>query len=88
MKTQNSPVHYGDDDYNTIPLKHFPYHTLAEAADRLDVRKQRLSRVLRILQIPIHKIGTLVLLDKAAMDRLKEALKNEEVKRGRKPNAA
>ena len=47
-----------------------------------------MSRLLRILQIPVHKVGTLVLLDVDAIERLHEAVKNKEVKRGRKPNAA
>jgi excisionase family DNA binding protein len=87
LKTKNSPG-YGDDDYNVIPVKKFPYLTLAEAAKKLRIRKQRMSRLLRILQIPVHKIGTLVLLDGEAIERLQEAVKNNEVKRGRKPNAA
>ena len=78
---------YGDDEYNIVPQKHFPYLTLAEAASKLRVRKQRLSRLLRILQVPIHKIGTLVLLDDEAVGRVQEAIKQHEVKRGRKPNA-
>ena len=87
LKTKNSPG-YGDDDYNVIPLKKFPYLTLADGAKRLRIRKQRMSRLLRILQIPVHKIGTLVLLDGDAIERLEVAVKNKEVKRGRKPNAA
>lgn len=86
LKIQNSQVFYGDDEYNVVPQKHFPYFTLAEAAERLDIRKQRLSRMLRILQVPIHKIGTLVLLDDEALSRIKAAVKQHEVRRGRKPN--
>lgn len=88
MKSKNSPVFYGDDDYNLVPTQEFPYITLADGAKKLRIRKQRMSRLLRILQVPVHKIGTLVLLDQPAMDRLQEAVKNNEVKRGRKPNAA
>jgi len=87
MKTQN-PHGYGDDDYTLLPGDYFPYYTLAEAATQLGIRKPRMSRLLRILQVPIHKIGTLVLLNQEAYDRIEEALKKNEVKRGRKPNAA
>jgi hypothetical protein len=87
LKTKNSPG-YGDDDYNVIPITKFPFLTLADGAKKLRIRKQRMSRLLRILQIPVHKVGTLVLLDGDAIERLDEAVRNKEVKRGRKPNAA
>jgi hypothetical protein len=87
LKTQNSQVFFGDDEYNFIDDEYFPYYTLAQAAMMLKIRTQRMSRLLRILQIPIHKIGTLVLLDQDAYDRIEQALKRKEVKRGRKPNA-
>ncbi len=79
---------YGDDNYNVIPVKDFPYVTLADAADQIGIRKQRMSRLLRILQVPVYKIGTLVLLDSPAVSRVEEAVKDNEVKRGRKPDAA
>lgn len=85
---KNSPVFYGDDEYNILPLKHFPYVTLEAAAEKLKIRKQRMSRLLRILQVPIYKVGTLVLLDDDAIDRIRDAIKNNEVRRGRKPDAA
>ena len=88
LKSENAPTFYGDDDYNIIPLKDFPYLTLQAGASRLRIRKQRLSRMLRILQIPVHKIGTLILLDDMALDRVKVAVRNREVKRGRKPHAS
>lgn len=87
LKTQNSPG-YGSDDYTLLDEEFFPYYTLAQAATLLGIRKQRMSRLLRILQVPVHKIGTLVLLNQTAYDRVEEALKRKEVKRGRKPNAA
>lgn len=87
LKTQNSSVGYGDDEYTLINDDFFPYYTLAQAADLLGIRKQRMSRLLRILQVPVHKVGTLVLLNQAAYDRVEKALKDAEVKRGRKPNA-
>lgn len=87
MKTQSSPVTYGDDDYNILSEDFFPYYTLQDAAGLLGIRKQRMSRLLRILQVPVHKIGTLVLLNQDAYDRVEQALTRKEVKRGRKPNA-
>lgn len=86
LKTQNSPAGYGDDDYSILESEFFPYYTLAEAAGLLEIRKQRMSRLLRILRVPIHKIGTLVLLNQEAYDRIETAIKRQEVKRGRKPN--
>ena len=87
MKTQSSPTGYGDDDYSILESEFFPYYTLAEAAQLLRIRKQRMSRLLRILQVPVHKVGTLVLLIQEAYDRIETAIKRKEVKRGRKPNA-
>ena len=86
MKSQISPVHCGDDDYNLTD--DFPFYTLAEAADYLDIRTARMSRLLRILQIPVHKVGTLVLLNKEAVQRVEKALDENEVRRGRKSNAS
>ncbi|MHA1806800.1 MAG: hypothetical protein ACTSX2_04440, partial [Candidatus Thorarchaeota archaeon] len=62
MKTKHSPG-YGDDDYNVIPLGRFPFVTLAAGATQLRIRKKRLTRLLRILKIPIYKVGTLVLIE-------------------------
>lgn len=87
MKTQSSPAGYGDDSYTLLDDEFFPYYTLAQAAQLLRIRKQRMSRLLRILQVPVHKVGTLVLLNQDAYDRIEQAVKNNEVKRGRKPNA-
>ncbi len=87
LKTQSSPAGYGDDNYTLLDGEYFPYYTLAEAAHLLQIRKQRMSRLLRILQVPIHKVGTLVLLNQEAYDRVEAALQSNEVKRGRKPNA-
>jgi len=66
--------------------EYFPYYTLAEASGLLSIRKQRMSRLLRILRVPIHKVGTLVLLNQDAYDRIEAAVIQNEVKRGRKPN--
>ncbi len=87
MKTKLSPAGYGDDEYSILDSEYFPYYTLAEASHLLRIRKQRMSRLLRILRVPIHKVGTLVLLNQEAYDRVETAVKKNEVKRGRKPNA-
>ena len=87
MKTKLSPAGYGSDEYSILDSEYFPYYTLAEAAGLLRIRKQRMSRLLRILRVPIHKVGTLVLLNQDAYDRVEAALIQNEVKRGRKPNA-
>lgn len=87
MKSENSPHFYGDSNYNIIPKKHFPYTTLAAASSQLHIRPQRMSRLLRILQVPIIKIGTLVLLPPEAMVSIRHALRTNQVKRGRKADA-
>ena len=86
MKTKFSPG-YGDDDYNVLPMNRFPFVTLAAGAIQLRIRKQRMSRLLRILKVPVHKVGSLILIDNDAIIRLRKAIKNNEVKRGRKPDA-
>lgn len=88
MKQQNSHSGYGDDNYNTVPHTQFPYITLAEGAERLKIRKPRMSRILRILQIPVYKIGSLILLDDEGLKRARKAIKTKEIKRGRKAHAA
>tara|TARA_R110002126_G_scaffold54613_5_gene147834 strand:+ start:384 stop:695 length:312 start_codon:yes stop_codon:yes gene_type:complete len=87
LKTQLSPG-YGDDDYTVLSGDYFPYYTLAEASMLMKIRKQRMSRLLRILQVPIIKVGTLVLLNQDAYDRVEQAVVRKEVKRGRKPDAS
>ncbi len=88
MKQQHSPTGYGDDSYNILSPKKFPFVTLHEAADTLKIRKPRMSRILRILQIPVHKVGTLVLVDDEGVKRARQALKTGEIKRGRKIDAS
>jgi len=62
----------------------FPFKTLAEGSIQLDITPQRLSRLLRILQIPVHRKGYTILLDERALGLVAAAVKNREVKPGRK----
>ncbi len=87
MKSKHPPQFFGDSDYKIIPKIHFPYTTLAAASNSLGISQQRMSRLLRILQVPIVKVGTLVLLPPAAVNKIHYALMTNEVKRGRKANA-
>jgi len=88
MKSKQSPQYYGDSDYNLIPLREFPYITIRAASLRLGVSQQRTTRLLKILQVPIIKVGTLVLLPPMAVEVVEHAIETNQVKRGRKPNAA
>ena len=73
-----------DSEYNVRPRMDFSYVTLKEGAEKLKITPQRMSRLLRILRVPVHKRGHTILLDPAACDRIKEALMNKEVGPGRK----
>ena len=73
-----------DSEYNVRPQGDFSYVTLKEGAENLNITPQRMSRLLRILKVPVHKRGHTILLDTAACDRVKTALKNKEIGPGRK----
>lgn len=85
MKRNNSQLRNAKDaGYNFLPEKQFPFLTLQEAAEDLDVSPQRLSRLLRILSVPVFRRGYVIFLDRSALKRVRDAVTNKEVKRGRK----
>ena len=71
-------------EYNVLPPESFQYLTLKEAADKLGISPQRMSRLLRILEVPVHRRGHTILLDGNATNRIGKALKDNEVSPGRK----
>lgn len=66
------------------PIHQFPFKTLNEAADELAITPQRLSRLLQILSVPVHRKGYAIFLDKDAFNRIEEAIRYNEVRPGRK----
>lgn len=62
----------------------FPYYTLQEGADQLEITPQRMSRILQILEIPVIRVGYIILLDDEAIERVDTAIMREEIKPGRK----
>jgi hypothetical protein len=73
-----------ESDYNIRPYGHFPYWTLNEGAVKLGITPQRMSRLLRILEVPVHRRGYTIFLDTAALRRIRKALDSGEVRPGRK----
>jgi hypothetical protein len=74
--------------YNVHPDERFPYLTLAEGAHQLKVSPNRLSRLLRILSVPVYRKGYTIFLDGAALGAVKAALKEKTVRPGRKKKSA
>jgi hypothetical protein len=72
-----------ESDY--APLNYdFNFASLIDTAKELDASPQRVSRLLRILQIPVHRIGNTILLDNSAVHQVRDAIENGTVRRGRK----
>ena len=85
MKHDSSTLIRAEDaEYNFAPADQFPYITLAEAASKLSITPQRLSRQLRILQVPVFRIGYLILLDDSGVARIKTSLAEKEIRPGTK----
>jgi hypothetical protein len=89
MKRKSSELPRAEDSgYKILPRKEFPYYSLEEAAQELEIHPTRLSRLIRILQIPVHRPGTgkrcPIYVDKSGFSRAKKALTNREVSAGRK----
>ncbi len=85
MKQAKSPLPRARDcDYTLAEEREFPYTTLNDAAEDLGIGPARLSRFLRVLSVPVHRVGYVILLDDTAISRVRTALKKGEVKRGRK----
>jgi len=84
MKQQSSQP---GSDYTLKDHDRFPFATLNEGARELGITPQRMSRLLRILEVPVHKRGYMIFLDTPAIKRIKKAIDRQEVKPGRKKSA-
>lgn len=73
-----------DSNYNLRPEAAFPFWTLAEGAKKLKVSTSRLSRLLRILSVPVYRKGYTIFLDGGALLTVEEAIKERTVRPGRK----
>lgn len=73
-------------EYSLLPIDDFPYWTLQEAANELDISSPRLSRLLRILKVPVYRIGYLILVTEVGIERIRDSLEKEEIRPGRKRN--
>lgn len=73
-----------ESSYNLYPPSAFPYLTLNEAAARLEISPQRLSRILRILEIPVHRRGYIIFLESSSLSQVKSAISQQHIKPGRK----
>lgn len=72
--------------YNERRVSRFPM-TLSSAALALNISPQRLSRHIRILQVPVSRAGYSVMIDAEGFARVKRGLKAKEIRRGRKKKA-
>ncbi len=85
MKQLSSPVPKAkDSDYVIKSEENFPYLTLKEAAESIEISAQRMSRLLKILGVPVYQLGHTFLLDDSAIERVKKAMRDNEVTPGRK----
>jgi DNA-binding transcriptional ArsR family regulator len=73
--------------YNVSAGARFPMN-LSVASRELGISIQRLSRHLKILQVPVTRSGYAVLLDREGYARVRRALTKNEVRRGRKKKAS
>jgi len=71
-------------EYRLKPQEQFPYKTLIDAALILQITPQRLSRLLRSLRVPVHRVGYTIFLDDEALSRIRQSLRLREVRPGRK----
>jgi len=78
------PANYA---YTESPACRFPMSLTAASRD-LGITVQRLSRTVKLLQVPVSRIGYTILLDRDGFRRIQKALKNNEIKRGRKKKAS
>jgi hypothetical protein len=73
--------------YTESRATRFPM-SLTSASRDLGITVQRLSRTIKLLQVPVSRIGYTILLDRDGYRRIQKALKNNEIKRGRKKKAS
>lgn len=73
-----------DSQYNIRSESAFPYWTLAEGAKKLKLSTNRLSRILRILAVPVYRKGYTIFLDRSALHTVERAIQERAVRPGRK----
>ena len=85
MKSTSPVLHNAyETPYKIVSSDVLALTTLTEAAELFSVSTQRLSRILRALQIPVHQLGITILLNPTSLDLACQALKEDTLKRGRK----
>jgi hypothetical protein len=72
--------------YNESAPARFPMN-LRSASRELGISQQRLSRVIKFLQIPVTRLGYALLLDYDGFVQVKRALRDGVMKPGRKKKA-
>lgn len=77
----------GNYAYNVCERGRFPMN-LTAASRELGISIQRLSRHLKILEVPVTRQGYAIMIDRSAYARVKRALDKKEVRRGRKKKAS
>lgn len=77
----------GNYAYNECARTRFPMN-LTSASRELGISIQRLSRHLKILEVPVTRQGYAVMIDRSGYARVKKALERREVRRGRKKKAS
>lgn len=70
--------------YTLREPERFPM-TLSAAAAELGITQQRLTRLVKFLSIPLTRLGYSLLIDQPGYVSAKRALKNKQIKRGRRP---
>lgn len=82
-KSIKTPAVARDCDYVLKESDDFPFYTLHQAADVLEISAVRCSRYIRLLQIPVHRVGYLVLLDHNDLKQILGAIEDEIIRPGR-----
>ena len=73
-------------EYNVQPAENYPFMSISEGARELGIEPGKMGRYLRILQLPVFEQGHSYVFRKKSnvLRRVKKALDNGEIKRGRK----
>lgn len=82
MFMEKTLLNADDAEYKVVPLPSL--YTLAEAAAELRISTARLSRVLRVIGIPVYRKGYVILLDEWAMTSVQDAIDGNVIRRGPK----
>lgn len=68
--------------YLIVPPRTFPYYTLSEAAAKFKITVQKLSRILQVHRIRVHRIGYLILIPKIYDSTLEGLIRGRKEKSG------